>query len=504
MSASRLIPTDFDAIPSHSASHTVRVQVSHTLPDDCDVVGFAVAPGGAVPEAILIGRESLTRAGFVGTAGETLLLAQPTGPVFMVFGVGDAATQTSHSLRDAVATFALATKMYPQIAVDLGEAFSALDDHDIGQTVTEAALLARYRFTELQRTPKSIPLRSLTIRASKDRTAAVTLGASRGEITARATNLARDLANNPPGHLTATRMGEVAVSLGADAGLAVEVFDKRQLIELGCGGLLGVNAGSAEEPRMIKLTYSPPRPTSRIALVGKGIMYDSGGISLKPSDPMHLIMKMDMAGAAAVLGVMTSLNALECTSEVTAYLMCTDNMPSGTAIGLGDVLTIRGGTTVEVKNTDAEGRLVMADALVLATEWKPDAIIDIATLTGSALQALGTRVAAVFGNQQDLVEQAKNASETTDEPIWQLPLEHRYREQLNSTLADISNMGGPFNVAITAALFLNEFVADYPWVHFDIAGTMHAKKDEVWRPEGATGFGTRLLLDLVLNFQKVR
>jgi leucyl aminopeptidase len=229
-------------------------------------------------------------------------------------------------------------------------------------------------------------------------------------------------------------------------------------------------------------------------------MYDSGGISLKPSDPMHLIMKMDMAGAAAVLGAMTALEDLGCTEKVTAFLMCTDNMPSGTAIGLGDVLTIRGGTTVEVKNTDAEGRLVMADALVLAAEEQPDAIIDIATLTGSSLQTLGTRVAAVFGNDQALVERANAASANTDESIWQLPLETRYREQLNSTLADISNMGGPFNVAITAALFLNEFVAGIPWVHFDIAGTMHSKKDDSWRSEGATGFGTRLLIDLVVSF----
>jgi len=254
---------------------------------------------------------------------------------------------------------------------------------------------------------------------------------------------------------------------------------------------------------MIKMTYSPAKPTAHIGLVGKGIMYDAGGISLKPSDSMHLLMKMDMAGASAIFGAMTALQDLGCTAKVTAWLMCTDNMPSGTAMGLGDVLTIRGGTTVEIKNTDAEGRLVMADALVLAVEEKVDAIVDVATLTGSALQTLGTRVAAVFGNNQALVDQAVAASVTSDEPVWQLPLEHRYRPQLNSAVADMSNMGGPFNVAITAALFLNHFVDGTPWAHLDIAGTMQAEKDDSWRSAGATGFATRLLIDLLLDYTPV-
>jgi leucyl aminopeptidase len=218
---------------------------------------------------------------------------------------------------------------------------------------------------------------------------------------------------------------------------------------------------------------------------------------------MHLLMKMDMAGAAAILGAMTALSELGCTAKVTAWLMCTDNMPSGTAMGLGDVLTIRGGTTVEIKNTDAEGRLVMADAIVLANEEKVDAIIDVATLTGSALQTLGTRVAAVFGNNQALVDQAIAASRTSDEPIWQLPLERRYRNQLDSAVADMSNLGGPFNVAIVAALFLAEFVGDTPWVHLDIAGTMQTERDDSWRSAGATGFATRLLLDLIRDYTPV-
>jgi leucyl aminopeptidase len=418
-------------------------------------------------------------------------------------GVGSTVEQNANTLRDVAASFARAASRYSRIALDLGDSF-ALGPVIVGQAVAEGTILARYRYTELQTASTNVPLVSLDLVTPTGRANEVAQGITIGEATARSAAIARDLSNAPPGHLTATGMASAAAALAEQSGFGVEVFDKRQLIDLGCGGLLGVNAGSAEEPRMVKITYTPTSPTAHVALVGKGIMYDAGGISLKPSDSMHLLMKMDMAGAAAVLGAMTALRSLGCTAKVTGYLMCTDNMPSGTAMGLGDVLTIRGGTTVEIKNTDAEGRLVMADALVLAAEEKPDAIVDIATLTGSALQTLGPRVAAVFGNNQALVDQAITASETTDEPLWQLPLEHRYRSQLDSSYADISNMGGPFNVAITAALFLNEFVAGIPWAHLDIAGTMQSERDDSWRSLGATGFGSRLLIDLLLNFAPVK
>lgn len=498
---SRLIPEDFTPVPS--LGHGAAIAVTTAPAADLDAIGFAVGTTGDVPAELGVSFESLERAGFTGAPGQTLTLPQADGPVYIAFGVGDEDAQTAPALRDAAAAFVRAASAYARVGISIGETFALAQATTVGQLITEGALLARYRFTELQPSTKNVPLSELDIVAPANYQEAVAEGVRIGEITSRATNLARDLANNPPGHLTATRLGETSEHIGPDFGLTVETFDKKQLIELGCGGLLGVNAGSAEEPRMIKLSYVPDgTPTSHIALVGKGIMYDAGGISLKPSDAMHLLMKMDMAGAAAILGAMTALRDLGCTAQVTAWLMCTDNMPSGTAMGLGDVLTIRGGTTVEIRNTDAEGRLVMADALVLATEESPDAIIDVATLTGSALQTLGTRVAAVFGNDQALVDQAKAAADATDEPVWQLPLEHRYRLQLASPVADISNMGGPFNVAITAALFLNEFVAGIPWAHLDIAGTMQTDRDDSWRSAGATGFSTRLLIELILNFRK--
>ena len=233
-------------------------------------------------------------------------------------------------------------------------------------------------------------------------------------------------------------------------------------------------------------------------------MYDSGGISLKPSDPMHLLMKMDMGGAASVLATFTALRALHATATVSGWLMCTDNMPSGSAYKLGDVLTARGGTTVEVKNTDAEGRLVMMDAIVLANEDGVDAIVDIATLTGAALMALGPSIAALLGNDDTMVGIVERASAATDEQVWRLPLERKYRKQLDSDVADIANLGGPFAGATTAALFLDHFVGDTSWAHLDIAGTMQSDADDSWRSKGATGFGARILIDVAREFRPTK
>ena len=296
-------------------------------------------------------------------------------------------------------------------------------------------------------------------------------------------------------------MGEVAVELGQAAGLEVEVFGEEQLIEMGCGGILGVNLGSVDEPRLIKMAYRPDGATGHLALVGKGIMYDSGGISLKPSDESHAQMKNDMTGSAAILGAMTALRDLGCTAAVTAYLCCTDNMPSGSAMKLGDVLRMRNGTTVEVLNTDAEGRLVMADGLCLAVEDGADAIIDIATLTGACLRTLGVDIAGVMGNHEDLVEQVRAAGEVADEPVWELPLHRPYRSQLESPIADMTNMGGVNAGSITAALFLEEFVSGVPWAHVDIAGTAQQPAVRTWRNKGASGFGAKLLVELATRFE---
>ena len=507
----KLIPASFTATPSLAAATAVTVSAigaASAADGTPGAIGFLIGTEGTVPKALGIARDALVRAGFDGKAGQSLVIPQASGPELVAVGAGHADDQSEAALRDAAAVFARAARRAESLVLVVGSSF-ALAPTDIGRLVTEGVLLARYRYTELKSTSKHVALSALQIVVAADQIDDVTAGIRTGEILARSANLARDLANTPPGHLTATDLGDVAVTLGAEHGLAVEIFDRSRIVELGLGGLLGVNAGSVEEPRMIKVVYTPKNgdataAPAQLTLVGKGITYDSGGISLKPSDPMHLAMKMDMAGAGAVLAAMTALPGLHCPTAVTAFLMCTDNMPSGSAMKLGDVLTMRGGTTVEIKNTDAEGRLVLSDALVLASEESPDAIVDIATLTGAAMMALGLRTAAVLGNDQKLIDQASAAARATDEPIWQLPLERRYRDQLNSDVADMSNMGGKYAGATLAALFLADFVGEIPWAHLDIAGTMQSDSDDVWRSKGATGFGTRLLIELALNFTPVK
>ena len=296
--------------------------------------------------------------------------------------------------------------------------------------MVEGVLLARWRFL-IGKGSDEPTLESLVIVAPDDTGDEVRAGIERGRVLAYAAMLGRDLANCPAAILSAPRIAQVAEEVGRRTGLEVEVFGKDELIEMGCGGLLGVNMGSTEEPRMVRLRYVPESPTGHLALVGKGIMYDSGGISLKPSDESHAQMKNDMTGAATVLAAMSALRDVGCRTEVTGYLMCTDNMPSGSAMKLGDVLTMRGGTTVEVLNTDAEGRLVMADALVLAVEQGVDAIVDIATLTGACLRTFGVDLAGLMANDDGLADQVRRAGDTVDEPVWPLaaapPLPHAAR-----------------------------------------------------------------------------
>jgi leucyl aminopeptidase len=490
----------FSPTPSVDGLSRVEIVVGGALPASASAVGVPVGGDGDVPGELGVDRARLDAAGFDGSIGSALVIPTASGPTLVAVGVGDPATLDAASVRTAAAAFARATRKHGEIAAHLGGP-GELGADVVAQAVVEGILLARYAYDPLRREPKGSALTRLALVVDAEHADAAQRGAERGRAFAAATMLARDLANTPHSHLNATGLADLAVAMASDAGLEVETFDKDALVELGCGGLLGVNQGSAEPPRMIKITYRPAtgEPTGRLAFVGKGIMYDSGGIALKPGDEIHAQMKNDMSGAAAVLAAMSALARVGCTTAVTGFLMCTDNMPSGTALALGDVITMRGGTTVEVINTDAEGRLVMADALVLATEEPNDAIVDIATLTGACMRALGTQVAGVFGNNQALVDQVRAAADATDEPVWQLPLEQRYRKDLDSSVADLKNLGGMAG-AITAALFLAEFVGDVPWAHIDIAGTAQSTGDSGWQTAGCTGFGARLLLQLAVEF----
>lgn len=485
--------------PMEVVTRPVQVDVVVDPDEGTGAHGHLVTTDGAVPSDLGADRSQLTAGGFAGALGQTFVLPSAAGGVRVASGTGTTAGRTISGLRDAAAHLSAALPKAPELTIVLPT--SDLDPATSAEAVVEGALLARYSY-RLGGDEARTPLTRLTLVTTAEHEDAVRAGAERGTTLVAACELGRDLANAPGGRLTAARIAEIAEELGGAAGLEVEVFDEEALVELGCGGLLGVNLGSADPPRMVKLVYRPQgaTPTAHLTLVGKGIMYDSGGIAIKPGDAVHATMKNDMTGAGVILAAMTALPALGCPVAVTGYLMCTDNMPSGSAMKLGDVLTVRGGTTVEVINTDAEGRLVMADALVLATEEPTDAIVDIATLTGACLRALGTEVAGVMGTSQPLVDQVSAAGERTDEPVWQLPLHRGYRKELDSPIAHLRNLGGLNAGAITAALFLAEFVGDVPWVHIDIAGTAQADATSGWHTKGATGFGTRLLIDLALSF----
>ncbi|WP_233265331.1 leucyl aminopeptidase family protein [Leifsonia sp. AG29] len=494
----KLIPDTFTPVPSVAWLEALDIGVGDGSGGDLDALGLAIWEGGDAPAELEFDLAALERAGFTGKKGETLVVPQASGPAVVLVGAGPAGEASPATLRDVAAAFARATARHARIGLRV-EGRGGVDATAAARALIEGAVLARYRYRVLRAEHKEAVLTRLELALPGADAAEVDRGVVAAVASVRASCVARDLANTPPGHLTAVDLAAVAAELGASFGFTVQEFGREALIELGCGGLLGVNAGSAEEPRMIRLSYGSGAGR-RLALVGKGIMYDSGGISLKPSDPMHLLMKMDMGGAAAILGAFTAFRDVGVDADVSAWLMCTDNMPSGSAYKLGDVLTARGGKTVEVKNTDAEGRLVMMDGLVLATEWEPDAIVDIATLTGAALMALGPLTAALFANDDTLAGRVTEAAASTGEQLWRLPLERGYRKQLDSDIADISNLGGPYAGATTAALFLDEFVAGHPWAHLDIAGTMQSASDDSWRATGATGYGARLLADLAARF----
>jgi leucyl aminopeptidase len=326
-------------------------------------------------------------------------------------------------------------------------------------------------------------------------------GVRRGQAVSGAVASARDWVNEPPRMMTPRRLAAVAEDVGSASGVDVEVWDEERIAAEGLGGLLAVSSGADEPPRLVRLAYHPPRARATIALVGKGITFDSGGLSLKTSDGMRT-MKGDMSGAAAVLAAMGALAAVGCPVRVLGYLCCTENMPSGSALHVGDVLTARNGRTVEVLNTDAEGRLVLADGLSLAAEAQPDAVIDVATLTGAQRVALGDRVAALFSNDDRLAGQVLDGAGRAGEPAWRLPLWAPYRSQLDSDVADLRNIGQAQNApAVVAALFLQEFAGGRPWAHLDIAAPSWSDADEGWLTRGATGWGVRTLLEVARRFE---
>jgi leucyl aminopeptidase len=315
----------------------------------------------------------------------------------------------------------------------------------------------------------------------------------RGEIVGHAVNLARDLVNTPPAEKSPTHLADRVALVAAHAGLSVDIWDEARIRHERFGGLLGVAAGSDEPPRFVVLEYRRGGDSPTFSLVGKGVTFDSGGLSLKPSASME-DMKSDMTGAAVVVATMQAAARLAIPVNVTGYLALTENMTGGKAMKLGDVLTMRNGKTVEVMNTDAEGRLILADALSYAVEHKPHRLLDLATLTGACMVALGPKVAGLFSNDGAFRDSLLAACRQSGERAWELPLDEDYKEQLKSHVADLKNVGGKWGGAITAAKFLEHFVGSTPWIHLDIAGPSWSDSETATRDTGGTGCFVRTLV----------
>ncbi|MDQ3964675.1 MAG: leucyl aminopeptidase [Actinomycetota bacterium] len=450
--------------------------------------GFRLDPTGAEVDGRLDGRLSahLEASSFKGKPGE-IAIAPTFGKVpadtIAVIGLGRRGETTSADARRAAGLAARRLGQREQVvcALQAGEG-------DGTQATAEGLLLGSYRFSHYKTDPPKTKNRNFILPGADQ------ASLERAAIIAEATALARDLVNEPASTLTPDLLARRAVEVASSGGMGSEVWDEKRLEKEGFGGVLGVASGSERPPRFIQLHYKHKGAKNKVALVGKGITYDSGGLSLKDASSMET-MKTDMAGAAAVISAMAAIARLKPKIEVIAFVPTTENMPSGRAIKPGDVITHRGGRTTEVLNTDAEGRLVLADALAFASEQMPDAIVDVATLTGSIMVALGKKATGLFSNDDALTDELKHASETAGERVWPMPLYKEYRKELDSEIADMKNIATRWGGAIFAALFLNEFVGDgIAWAHLDIAGTARADGDYEEMPKGGTGAATRTLI----------
>lgn len=493
----------------HSRLHLTDVAVT-TLDVDAIVVGVAprsgdvrLASGAAEVDAAFDGRLAglLRTLGASGKAEEVTRVpsAGTTAPLVLGVGLGaepaDGESYDLETLRRATGAATRSLAGTQRVATALPAAEAAM----LG-AVAEGALLGAYgflRYRDQSKQAHSPPVSEITVVS----TLAPSESASRAATHARAVSggaaLTRDLVNTPPSDLSPGEFAEIAAATGRESGFEVEILDETALSERGYGGILGVGQGSAKPPRLVRLSYTHPESTRTVAFVGKGITFDSGGLSLKPAASMEW-MKSDMGGAAAVLGAMAAIARLGPAVNAVGYLALAENMPGAAAQRPSDVLTMYGGKTVEVLNTDAEGRLVLADAIVRATE-DTDVIVDVATLTGAQLVALGTRVAGVMANDEQLRSAVTEAAGRAGDAVWPMPLPDELRRMLDSTVADIANVGGDRTGAmLQAALFLREFVpANVRWAHLDIAGPAFNQGEPFgYTPKGGTGATTRTLVQL--------
>jgi leucyl aminopeptidase len=487
---------------------------------DALVLGVAAGADGPVlpsgkgaPDLPRALRTSLTRSltalGVTGKADQVVRVPATDGVaagVVVLTGLGNAPTGRNASYDTEVLRRAAgaATRSLPGLA-SVAVALPAPDAAAIG-AVAEGALLGAYSFTRHRgRTAKDAKaaVGAVTVVGANPREKAVREAAARAEAVGQAVTLTRDLVNTAPGDLPPAALADAVVASVKGTSVKATVLDEKALAKGGYGGILGVGKGSTRPPRLVKLTYRPAKATKHLALIGKGITFDSGGLSLKPPAGMET-MKSDMAGAASVAATVKAIAQLGLPIQVTGWLAIAENMPSGSAQRPSDVMVTYGGRTVEVLNTDAEGRLVLADAVVAASEEHPDAIVDIATLTGHQVIALGLRVSAVMSNNDDLRASITSAADRTGEQFWPMPLPTELRATLDSQVADIGNMGAREGGMLVAGLFIKEFVGNQkdsdeqiPWAHLDIAGpSFNTDQPYGYTPKGGTAAGVRTMLAL--------
>ncbi|MBS3933263.1 MAG: leucyl aminopeptidase [Truepera sp.] len=454
------------------------------------------ALGGAISELIAQGD-------LKGKSGEVAVL-YPRGAVpatrVLIAGLGERHQFDLEAVRRASAEAvkkAQALGARHLATIVHGAGIGGLPIEAAAQATVEGALLALYRFDAPKQGDKPTPVETLSlVEFDGDKLAQIEAGARRAEAVARGVYLARDLVNLPPNVATPTKLAEVAQQLAADYGLGLTIGDRAWAAAEQMGAFLAVAKGAGEEPKFIVLEHNPHGGSEPpLVIVGKGITFDTGGISLKDSEGMAE-MTSDMAGAAAVLGTIKALGELKLPARVVALAPCTENMPDAHAYRPADVIRAKNGKTVEIISTDAEGRLILADALVYAQRYTPKAVIDLATLTGSCVVALGEGIAAgLFSNDEALQAQLLAAGQRSHERLWPLPLWPEYRKVIDSEVADMKNSGGRYGGVATSAVFLQEFAA-YPWAHLDIAGMALASKASAYTPVGGTGFGVRLLSEL--------
>jgi leucyl aminopeptidase len=466
-----------------------------------DAKGPRLLAGAEAVDAAFEGRltQALTDLGATGKTDEVTKTVAGTGVAaraVVAVGIGRAPdgvrSMDAETLRRAAGAGARAVAGAAKAAV----ALPTYDARSVG-AVAEGVTLGAYAFDRYKRNDAPGPLAAATIISASPRDRVVRAALTRAAILTDAVNLTRDWVNTPPDDLPPSAFADLARTAATDVGLDVEVLDERALRRKRFGGILGVGQGSANPPALVRIAYRPAKPNAHVALVGKGITFDSGGLSIKTTEGMAT-MKCDMAGAAAVITATLAAARLGLPVQVTTYAPMAENMPSGTAQRPSDVLTMYGGKTVEVLNTDAEGRLVMADALVRAGEDTPDVIVDVATLTGACVIALGTRVGGIMANDEELQRTVQELARDAGEQMWPLPLPEELREKLDSPIADIANVGDRYGAALAAGLFLREFVPDgVRWAHLDIAGpAFNDGSPHGYTPKGGTGFAVRTLVRL--------